>query len=186
MNNTEETKLQKVIFENFDKAISLKEITDFLDSSKYAKINLENFKYQNVEFLNENQNSRDVGFDVEADNLALESLEALQSSEFPGHKNQSINVRYIIQEKEHSPCLKPKDGDEIQYVYLYHKMIKTDFERAMTSDAMVFKNKEVIEKQRAVVGYLIKKVGMNILSGKSIMTVSLPINIFDVRSHLEV
>jgi hypothetical protein len=65
-------------------------------------------------------------------------------------------------------------------------MIKTDFERALNSDSLVFRNKEVIEKQRAVVGYLIKKVGMNILSGKSIMTVSLPINIFDVRSHLEV
>jgi hypothetical protein len=32
--NKEETKLQKVLFEAFDVAIEIKEITDFLDSSK--------------------------------------------------------------------------------------------------------------------------------------------------------
>jgi hypothetical protein len=136
--------------------------------------------------VNEHSLTRDVEFAVEADDLSLASLEALKTSEFPGHKNQSINIRYVIQEKEYTPSIRPKEGEEIRYVYLYHKMIKTDFERALNSDSLVFKNKEVIDKQRAVVGYLIKKVGMNILSGKSIMTVSLPINIFDVRSHLEV
>ena len=69
---------------------------------------------------------------------------------------------------------------------MYHKMIKTDFDKVMNSEGLIFKNKDIIDKQRAVVGYLIKKVGMNILTGKSIMNVSLPINIFDIRSHLEV
>jgi hypothetical protein len=65
-------------------------------------------------------------------------------------------------------------------------MIKTDFEKTLNSEGLTFTNKDIIDKQRAVVGYLIKKVGINILTGKSIMKVSLPINIFDVRSHLEV
>lgn len=74
----------------------------------------------------------------------------------------------------------------IKYPYEYHKMIKTDFEKKSGSSGLVFKNKKIIEKQRAVMGYLLKKIGMNLLKGKSIMNVSLPINIFDVRSHIEV
>ena len=65
-------------------------------------------------------------------------------------------------------------------------MIHTEFERHTGKDGLVFLNKEVIEKQRAVMGYLIKKIGLNLIKGKSIMNISLPINIFDVRSHLEV
>jgi len=48
-----------------------------------------------------------------------------------------------------------------------------------------FINQEVIIKHKSVITYLIKKIGSNILSGKSIMNVSLPIFIFDQRSLLE-
>ena len=50
---------------------------------------------------------------------------------------------------------------------------------------MIFTNTTVIEKQRAVAGYMIKNIGLNLIKGKSIMNVSLPINIFDTRSILE-
>ena len=65
-------------------------------------------------------------------------------------------------------------------------MIIKDFERKQGADGLVFVNKDIIEKQRAVIGYLMKKIGMNLIKGKSVMNISLPINIFDVRSHLEV
>ncbi len=55
----------------------------------------------------------------------------------------------------------------------------------MGADGLAFKNLNVIEKQRAVAGYLIKNIGLNLIKGKSIMNVSLPINIFDERSLLE-
>jgi hypothetical protein len=61
----------------------------------------------------------------------------------------------------------------------------TEYERKLGADGLVFTNTEVINKQRAVAGYLIKNIGLNIIKGKSIMNVSLPINIFDSRSILE-
>jgi hypothetical protein len=44
---------------------------------------------------------------------------------------------------------------------------------------------EKIEKQRGVISYLIKKIGSNIFTGKSVMNISLPIHLFDCRSLLE-
>jgi len=60
-----------------------------------------------------------------------------------------------------------------------------DYERKIGEDGLVYLNKEVIEKQRAVAGFLVKKFALNLIKGKSIMNISLPINIFDVRSLLE-
>jgi len=42
-----------------------------------------------------------------------------------------------------------------------------------------------MKKQRDVLSYMIKTVGKNIFSGKSIMNISLPINISDYRSQTE-
>jgi hypothetical protein len=64
----------------------------------------------------------------------------------------------------------PPENEIIEYPYEYNKMVHCEFER----------------KQGAVMGYLIKKIGLNLIKGKSVMNISLPINIFDVRSHLEV
>lgn len=61
----------------------------------------------------------------------------------------------------------------------------TEYERKLGADGLVFTNTEVINKQRNVAGYLIKNIGLNLIKGKSIMNVSLPINIFDSRSILE-
>jgi len=81
---------------------------------------------------------------------------------------------------------KPKENEIIEYCFEYNKMIIKEFERKLGNDGLVFTNKNIIEKQRAVMGYLIKKIGMNLIKGKSVMNISLPINIFDVRSHIEV
>ena len=53
------------------------------------------------------------------------------------------------------------------------------------AEGLEFIDHEKIEKQRSVLTYMAKKIGTNILSGKSIMNVSLPIHIFDSRSLLE-
>jgi hypothetical protein len=60
-----------------------------------------------------------------------------------------------------------------------------EYERKIGGSSLSFTNQEVVDKQRAVAGYLIKKIGLNIIKGKSIMNISLPINIFDTRSILE-
>ncbi len=109
----------------------------------------------------------------------------MKNNDFPGHKEQKLHIRFIITDKK-IRIDKPNENEDITYMYVYCKMIKTDFEKTLNAEGLVFINKDIIDKQRAVVGYLIKKVGINILTGKSIMSVSLPINIFDIRSHLEV
>jgi hypothetical protein len=46
-------------------------------------------------------------------------------------------------------------------------------------------NKYLLKKQKQVLGYLIKQFGSALVSGKSIMSISLPITIFEPRSLLE-
>jgi len=50
---------------------------------------------------------------------------------------------------------------------------------------MEYINQDMIKKQRGLLTYMLKKIGSNIFSGRSIMNVSLPIYIFDQRTTLE-
>jgi len=58
--------------------------------------------------------------------------------------------------------------------------------KAYGNEGIEFIDQEIIKKQRSVLTYMIKKIGANLLTGKSIMNVSHPIYIFDSRSVLEV
>lgn len=57
--------------------------------------------------------------------------------------------------------------------------------KAYGTEGLEYINQDVLKKQRSVMTYMLKKIGSNLLSGKSIMNVSLPIYIFDPRSVLE-
>lgn len=72
------------------------------------------------------------------------------------------------------------------YKEKYYGHIKTEFIRTTGDVSLTYINQEIITKQRGIIGYFIKKLGSNFMSGQSIMSVSLPINIFDERSLLEV
>ena len=50
---------------------------------------------------------------------------------------------------------------------------------------MIFINEEVIAIQKNVIGYLLKKLGTNLIQAKSLTQVSLPIDVFETRSNLE-
>ena len=80
---------------------------------------------------------------------------------------------------------KPKEDDVIEYSCEYDKILVNEYQRKLGSDEIIYLNNEVINKQRSVAGYLIKNIGLNLIKGRSIMNVSLPINIFDTRSILE-
>lgn len=49
----------------------------------------------------------------------------------------------------------------------------------------MFINQKVINSQKDVIKWVIKKIGTNFISGKSIMNMSLPVDIFDKRGLLE-
>ena len=57
--------------------------------------------------------------------------------------------------------------------------------KGYTKEGLEFINQDILQKQRNVIGHLVKKIGSNFFSGKSIMNISLPIDIFDCRSMLE-
>jgi hypothetical protein len=74
---------------------------------------------------------------------------------------------------------------EITYKTNYLDNIKINFMKAVNMEGIEFINHEILEKQRNVLSYLLKKMGSNFLTGKSIMNISLPIDLFDSRSVLE-
>lgn len=61
-------------------------------------------------------------------------------------------------------------------------MINTVYQRTLKEQGLVYTDTETIKKQDKVISFLIKKMGSNLIKGKSIMNVSLPVNIFDKRS----
>ncbi len=60
-----------------------------------------------------------------------------------------------------------------------------NFIKQVGANGLEFINQEEMKKQRNILTYMIKTVGSNLLNGKSIMNVSLPINISDYRSNVE-
>ena len=79
----------------------------------------------------------------------------------------------------------PNPGEKIEYDIDYHKLILTEYAKQVGDNFIVYTNTEFLEKQRNLFSYFVQKIGSNILQGKSIMNISLPIFIFDKRTLLE-
>lgn len=79
----------------------------------------------------------------------------------------------------------PESDSLIKYDVDYHKLIYMEYAKKIGEDFIVYTNTSFLEKQRNLFSYFIQKIGTNILQGKSIMNVSLPIFIFDKRTLLE-
>jgi hypothetical protein len=73
----------------------------------------------------------------------------------------------------------------IKYNVRYEESIRYNFVKAYGTEGLEYINQEILKKQRNVLSHMLKKMGANFLQGKSIMNVSLPVNIFDSRSTLE-
>lgn len=50
---------------------------------------------------------------------------------------------------------------------------------------IVFVNQKKIDEQKGVLKFILTKIGKNLLSGKSILNISLPVDIFAPESNLE-
>ena len=66
-----------------------------------------------------------------------------------------------------------------------HFFIKQDWERDIKNGGLLFINTKKVESQKRVIKFMLKKIGSNLLSGTSILSVSLPVEIFETRSNLE-
>ena len=50
---------------------------------------------------------------------------------------------------------------------------------------LIFVNEELMQQQKDSAKFILKELGGNFMSGKSLLSVSLPVNIFEPRSLLE-
>jgi len=64
-------------------------------------------------------------------------------------------------------------------------VFKKDWIHDDKNGGMIYINKVKIEEQKKVFKFILKQIGANLIKGKSILNISLPINIFDTRSNLE-
>jgi len=67
----------------------------------------------------------------------------------------------------------------------HHEIIfGADYDRK-ESGGIALVNTAILKKQRGVLSHFLSKMGSNILKGKSIMSISMPVNIFEPRSLLQ-
>ena len=78
-----------------------------------------------------------------------------------------------------------KQYDSYLPSYTVAELIRKKEFRVNDSKELVFMNQAVIQEQKGSLMHVIKQVGGNIISGKSILDVSLPVDIFESRSLLE-
>lgn len=115
----------------------------------------------------------------------LSQFDTLQGQKFPKHDDQIIKIHLLNKSDKSIFIPPPPSGSRIIYSYDYDKILEKEYERNKGTDGFVFINKETISKQRSVCSYLLREIGNNLFKGKSIMNISLPINIFDKRTLLE-
>jgi len=101
-----------------------------------------------------------------------------------------LNKLYQVQGKSFvNKCLEPSKQDfstaasldaqeEAQYI-LYGNYAKN------AEGQIEVINQELLKKQKTVLSHMIKEFGSAILSGKSVMSISLPVGIFEPRSQIE-
>lgn len=66
-----------------------------------------------------------------------------------------------------------------------HFFLKNDWERDTKNGGLLFINPKKVEAQKRVIKFMLKKIGSNLITGKSILSISLPVEIFETRSNLE-
>lgn len=79
-------------------------------------------------------------------------------------------------------------SDKYQLVQLPHGLnflFKDDWVRDDLKGGLKMINTNKIDAQKKVLKFLLKRIGVNILTGKSIMNVSMPVDIFETRSTTE-
>ena len=60
-----------------------------------------------------------------------------------------------------------------------------DYERDPINGGIILLDKDLISKQRGILSSMIKKIGKNLLTGKSIMNISIPVNVFGKQTLLQ-
>lgn len=66
-----------------------------------------------------------------------------------------------------------------------HHIWKGEWKRDEKDGGLWYKDEIRMNAQKKVLGYIVKKMGSNLIQGKNILNVSLPVDIFSTESNLE-
>jgi hypothetical protein len=122
-------------------------------------------------------------------------LDEIEGKTIPDTDDAKLKISYsertTIEINSNYSCpevafVRPKENEKINYNLKYTQHCTSQFIQAPGDDSLKFIDQKTIEKQRGVLKHFLSKLGSNLMSGSGIMNVSLPINIFDERSLLEV
>ena len=89
--------------------------------------------------------------------------------------------------KNKYPLLPVKDYPKIQIestVPGKHPLWTDDWRHDTKKGGLLFVNAKKMEDQKGVLKFILSKIGKNLLSGKSILNISLPVDIFVAKSNL--
>jgi hypothetical protein len=75
--------------------------------------------------------------------------------------------------------------EELKFEIAYNKLIDTDYTLSLNEPGLVYNNPDIMDRFSKVLKTLFKSIGSNILKGRSVMNISLPVMIFDKRSLLQ-
>ena len=148
-------------------------------------ISIENIRFNSIELLDLDGDHRNARISFPNESLILSQFDTLQGQRFPKHGDQIIKIHLLNKSDKSIFIPRPSPGSRIIYSYDYDKILEKEYEKNKGADGFIFINKDTINKQRSVCSYLLKEIGNNLLKGRSIMNISLPINIFDKRTLLE-
>ncbi|CAD8176370.1 unnamed protein product [Paramecium pentaurelia] len=86
--------------------------------------------------------------------------------------------------------LQPKEFDPLQRQLLTqqeggHYIFKKDFIREEKNGGLKVINEEKLAAQKAVIKFLLTRIGASLMMGKSITSISMPVTIFEARSNTE-
>ncbi|CDW89867.1 oxysterol binding family protein [Stylonychia lemnae] len=101
-----------------------------------------------------------------------------------------VNQNMIYAEDENNSEDSSYDYDqEVRHLTLRKGEVNQFFEendfKREPKHGLIFTNEELLKKQRGVMSHFIKQMGFNVMHGKSILQISLPIKVFDSKSFLE-
>lgn len=65
-----------------------------------------------------------------------------------------------------------------------HPLWTDDWRHDTKKGGLLFVNVKKMEDQKGVLKFILSKIGKNLLSGKSILNISLPVDIFVAKSNL--
>lgn len=144
---------------------------------------------------NEKEHIEDTKLDDEAKHKLLEAAHAkLMLADNDGEIHRVEEIDFIIKDilKHQNKVFKcervredAKETLEVDGVTEVNDTIESREFIAHDSASLAYTNAAVVKNQRSTLLYLAKKIGVNLLTGKSIMNISLPIKIFEPRSFLE-